>query len=732
MESPKALKKSSQTGAASPQQDVSAGTLTASAVNNADANSISYGDSLYVNGSKTELLEDILLEEDYNPSSPRDNNLDAYTTLTSGSRSNSGGATASSAATDWIGYTKEYRFAKRELMVAMDTYEQTRKELQKERDLATKKEEEQAVVTSKLKNELIQLFELETTGLHVGPRYKVVRKQVEEEDAKLTQLRESNAILFSQYRALEDALMANMVEKEKAFKDLAMSSEEKELNEIKNEVQQYRQGAYERGMAVIEAREQSTNAPSDEKAVSLWDETIALSKEAKSSWFRALSIAQFGLVKAPEDEKGWWQRSSETIKNSMYMSTVACQFYVAKRAECVYRLSDKENRSSTALRATTGNDAAVQARWRALLARVHEAASAWHEVSKLFRQHMDDVDDIFEGWWSDKLCAAVEVEDLWSELADTMQDYIRVRFSKTPPPAPPVNKGIKKSSSASQDSLSSFNFTNEVDFYGVKVDSLNSRLLSHKIELNDCFFDGTENLNSRHQVDTIDLDFDVNPSVTIAVARQQQLRQLQQQHQQQRQSQITRGASRVSQLSERQSLYSSRSFSSAYASMSEDMQMRRDLAIQGCFAEADVARQELIGSGDNNILSSTSSMLSITALAKIARTLALNNAAIKQYRDMVRFEALEDAKLPPEEARRRREDWQKRIAADSMHVFETRMLRNQAAKGSNNFVERVSTKREHLRARAILQADEAAYNAAWSVKLAEVLKILNEGGFEDW
>jgi hypothetical protein len=105
MESPKALKKSSQTGAASPQQDVSAGTLTASAVNNADANSISYGDSLYVNGSKTELLEDILLEEDYNPSSPRDNNLDAYTTLTSGSRSNSGGATESYAATDCIGYT---------------------------------------------------------------------------------------------------------------------------------------------------------------------------------------------------------------------------------------------------------------------------------------------------------------------------------------------------------------------------------------------------------------------------------------------------------------------------------------------------------------------------------------------------------------------------------------------------------------------------------------------------
>jgi hypothetical protein len=613
------------------------------------------------------LLEEVLLEDEYNV---HDTSVDALIATTDGPSTDTNSELVSCG-------TKEFRIAKREMLTAMETFDQTRKVIEDEQAAAMKAEKELQKLVKQLQSELLQLFELQSTGIHVGNKYTSVKNRVETEERRLDLLKENNGILYAQFRLLEEALVSSLQDKERRLLELTQTSAERELDVIKREMLQLRQAAYERGLSAATAREKALSAAAGSEALMQWEDATVASASAKACWYRVLSIAKFGLLKAPEEEKGWWERASEAIKNALYTETVAFQWITARKLEGIFYTNDLLLEPDNVRGCS---DDALRDRWREHLVRATETAGAWHHVAQLFREYIHDVDEVFESWWSEKLQCSEDVERVWAEVADTIDDFV---FAPRD-----VGKDVEANVRANADSysFSQFNYCNSADIFFIKMASLKTRLLRQKFNWDDC--------DPSRCCDEVDIDPSHHLSTNIGENVSSDFR---------------RPEARDHKLW--------RSDSNVYNTMSEDMKARQDMALDGCFGAADASRANLLKYYEQR------GAVSVTALGKVAHTISLNNAAIRKYKEMVRFEAIEDAKLSLEEARLRREDWKKRITADSLAVFETRMIFTRKSRG-DSYLERITAKRNYLRAKAVLQADEVAFNAAWSVKLTDTVKRL--------
>lgn len=614
---------------------------------------------------RDEMLEDVMLDEEYNINV---SDVSTDSTLPDATEALTGQTVHS----DISSCSAECRTAKRNLVIAVETFDQTKKVIENERLAALKAEHDQQKRVKHLRNELMQIFELQSTGIPVGNNFEDVKNKVEVEEMRLGSIQENNRVLFSQYEALEEALVESVRDKEQRLLELTQTSAERELADIRREMLQFRQAAYDKTLIAMNAREKAMSCSLDaDNDLSRWAVASDASKTAKAAWFRVLSISQYGLLKAADEDKGWWARTAEIVKNALHTETVAYHWIEARKAEYIFRFN-----SSAALPLDTvhGSDGKGRTLWEALWKQANETTCAWHMVSKLFREFVNDVDEVFHTWWSEKLVLSEEVEGFWADLTDAIHDFNTVNLINNKRQLPP-----KKCKDESVNFID-FNFNGDVGYVALRIESLKSRALNHSF-----IWDDGEGLVSENGEDRY-VDPTFNQIASASISRKESETHL-------------------------------RLRSYAHMAMSEDMRIRQETAISGCFREADVCSKELLQSCDQR------GGIRIAALAKIAHIWMLNNAAIRNYRDMVRFEAIEDAKMDPEEARIRREDWRKRVAADSLVVFDKRLVYKSACTGGS-YLQKTAAKRDYLRAKAILQADEEAFNAAWSIKLTDTIKRL--------
>lgn len=138
------------------------------------------------------------------------------------------------------------------------------------------------------------------------------------------------------------------------------------------------------------------------------------------------------------------------------------------------------------------------------------------------------------------------------------------------------------------------------------------------------------------------------------------------------------------------------------AQMSADMIEKQKKAIADGFEQANLARAKYLQVAANSrfLGASTASYIEASYIEKVAQ---------KKYAKQVAREAMDDSKQGDFTCYA---NWQQRIAADTFVVSETRSFRNYSKKHSSSFdIEKAEW--NHARAKAILQADEAAFRAAW-------------------
>jgi hypothetical protein len=652
---------------------------------------------------------------------------------------------------NWLEESEAWRNARRDLMVALETYEQTRIAIEKEKVEGKRREQEQAAVVMEKRFYYQQMRALKTSGMiHSG--YTEVKESFRNDINKLESIRRENQRFISQSEALEAALSANLLSKERIFhqlKALKTKTASATTEGTKGEAQQLRKIAYERNRIVRKTKAVALSASSPMEALPLWQVAIEEATEAVAAWEQTMAALQVGMEAAALEERGWWERAMASVKHSYFAEMVTVQWYNAKRAECMARIHEQylvqapQNINQDWLHQT----------WLNALDKVKETVGAWHAVCEQFRLRMDSIDEGFAQWWMERLSASVQIEAYWTELLDAMCDFYTARFGLNPMgPASEVgvdmgigsedivaddtreganrktsaavskaNAGqdehllreastISLASVASSGSFSTVNLSNEARATMAttlsRISSARSHLSDQRVELDDWQESESSIRISRR-------------SIVLGVSPEQEQYE-DDQHEQQiekQRSDLWTGESREHKAEEHKRLvlqrvnqttkYRAQIMRTHSKLLTDDMRTRQELAISSCFAEVDLARADLL-----QYYLSNNNRVNITILRKIAHPYTVGNAAVKQYTDMVRLEAINDSRMSSAEARIRREDWQRRIAADARVVEETKDLRNQAAAGSD-MLEKIRTRRDHLRAKAIHNADQSAYAMAW-------------------
>jgi hypothetical protein len=617
-----------------------------------------------------ERLEDVILEEGY----ASDDSVDL--------------------SDDWTYRSPEWTAARRDLMIALDTFDQTRKAIEQEK---TRGHQNQLKLVEAVKQGQFyykQFKAMKLSGIGLEADYKKAKEEFLSAIADLKDTSEGNERFRRQAEALEAALSTNLLAKERKFHELKSAQVFRSLNSFKTEVQLLRRAAYEKNRSVRRSKKVAMGITEPDEAITMWDTVISEARAAHVAWQNTMQALERGLTFVPEDEQDWWGRASQSVKHSLYGEMVAVRWYIAMKAECRAKVNEGHIRSST--------EESLYSSWQLALLTVTETVNAWHDVCEILRQCINDIEDIFEEWWLEKLNSSVQAEAYWSDLRETMNDYIIVRF---PTEATVVSAHSEESSNfdvrVTDDISSSSSFVHQAAIKrAASGGSVGSGSCASSITMSAALENSVNRLSSIKSVygslSTVDFDDWLESEPRL------------------RRSTVPMSADacrRMQQVSDSMAEASAERcrIRSVHASlMSDDMNSRQELLSHSCFHEADVARAELLQ------MYMTHKRVSIIILGKLASVVSLDNAASKKYADLVLCEALEDSHMDAVEARLRRDDWQRRIAVDSIVVLETRALRNQAALG-NDLVEKIRTRRNHLRAKSVLRADEKAFTAAWGI-----------------
>jgi hypothetical protein len=613
----------------------------------------------------------------------------------------------------WQMASKDWVTARRDALTAAKTYEETMKAIAFEKQKAFL-HEQQLVETVKLKDkEFVLIYRCEqNTGLIGSEALTRARQALEEAEESLISVKKDNAKFLHDSLDLESILGKLKLQKEKVFAKLMLSNEERNVAEIREESQELRRAAYAADKLVTVLHDNAKQS-SDSEAIILWDDVVLKAKEAEFAWFRTLNCYQSGLTKAPKDSKNWWERAIETSKNAIYVKRVAINWYEARKAECLARLAEAAVSSASSHSIVMSTEL-----WDDAISKAMTVVDQWNRAAEGCRSYVDIVHDVFQDWWMEKLQAAVELEAVWTEFHNLVMQSRRHGFDTKANGNVDVAEAAtahfgssSPSSSAKSKSLHSEEpaaFGGDLSPRGSlmasshRVESLKSRISYNTVDLEDSMESSRRSIAVK-PLFTLDI-FTMSPQ-KLSPVKDEPCSDVLHEFEELEVQKVAMEAE-----TERKQLRSAQQ-----GIMSPAMCARQEATIRVCFESANIAKAKLMQTWKQP---KGVTLLPGIWLSRIASSMSANKAAERNYAMAVRLEAVEDSKKDPRIANKLKEDWQNRVLADRNVVMQTRQRRDEA-NATQDFVQRIKANRDLLRAKAILEGDIAAFNAAWPNAPAE-------------
>jgi hypothetical protein len=621
----------------------------------------------------------------------------------------------------WHMASKDWVTARRDALVASKTYEETLKATAFERQKGFLFEQ-QLVEEVKLKDkEFVLIYRCEqNTGLIGSEALTRARRSLESAEEKLATARRDNTKFLHDSLELETMLGKLKIQKENIYHKLMLTNEERDIAEIKEECQDLRRAAYVADKLVTILHDNAKQSP-DNEAIILWDDVILKTKDAEFSWFRTMNSYQSGLAKVASNAKDWWERAIETSKNAVYVKRIAVTWYEARKAECMARLAE-------AAVSRIESDVVVSTElWDDALAKAGAVALLWSNAADGGRSCRDVVHEVFQDWWDEKVVAAEELKAVWGEfhnlLIDTRCNDSLDIDSKAEgassavlkPDDSGVSAAVEKAlgspaakvymkNTAKQDLSGSSSSEEGCLSTASRVESLKARISYNTVDLEDSM-ESSRRKTAQKPLFSLNI-FNQSPKPSpkkeevcpFTRAQQTQMEDL-----------------RVQSLALEAEGERKRLRSAQQGVMTPAMSARQEETIRICFENANMAKAKLLYNWKEP---KGVTLLPGIWLSRIASTVSVNKSAERNYAAAVRREAVEDSKKDPRIAVQLKEDWRRRIQADRNVVMRCRQIKEEA-NSSKDVTFRIRTQRDHVRAKAILEGDLAAYNAAWPSEATE-------------
>jgi hypothetical protein len=665
----------------------------------------------------------------------------------------------------------DWSIARRDSLIAENTYTETMKAIEKSRaefDMRYKALTDSVTLKDK---RFVELHEecVRMTGKICSEVTDRARVELEEEEGRLSKFKVEYDHFVREAEKLELELLKVKDQKERLYQLSLMSGNERKLAKLKEQAQSLRYAAHKLDLEIASLQDKALSMTDDDAQLK-YDDILEKTRIAEHAWIGTLAAFKFGLEQVSVHHRDWWLRAMDSVKNSYLIKVIENHWFEARKCECSARIAEKELNQKYGYTQVPANEDWKQA---IAVATTTNTVYLWHHVAHLIRNYLDDLHEIFHGWWLRQLKQCVEYEANWTDFCALLEDRAVVATPNLSPEKLAVatvthtrSNTVSSSGSKSHDKTSSGacktpdsnnpSRSAELDEsfdeaeFGEISDVLNMLAASGNLGKStkprrsssqdendggggvDDMVSVRSSLNAGRKshllsCDTVNLDEleeEIQRSKLISSHKRRftfgsYFRTISTPRSKSSSSVANRSHSpstrdielQVEEIADDEEEERKHIRFAHNSIISAEMIARQEETIELCFREANLARARLLYHYQR-----PSFHLPGVMGTKIAHTMYLNKTAMKKYATLVKAQACEDAKKDSLESNRLFQSWKNRIEVDQLVAANSKDVSDQAEREAMEYVYKVKFHRNYIRTIAILDADIAAVHAAWPGK----------------